>query len=284
MQRTKIQGLFSLFRFELPLTAGVCVIFGELLASGRLPSAAEMLLGFLSVFCISAAALILNDYFDIEIDRINAPERALPAGLVTEREVVLLFVVVSMLGFVTACMISLEAFIVVVLVWVLGLFYNWRFKKSGLFGNLIVCISVGMTFILGGIAVNKPFEPIVWFFAFWVMLIDLGEEIAADAMDMEGDREAGSHSLAVVLGRENALKISGKIFLLVVAASSIPFLLGWFEWIYLFPVFLSDGVILYSTMRLLDSRTVNRRVYIRRIYLSGLVSLLMLIIIRISMR
>ena len=93
MHRTKIQGLFSMFRFELPFTAGVCVIVGELLASGKLPAAREMVLGFLSVFFISAASLILNDYFDIESDRINTPERPLPAGLVSKREVVFLFVV-----------------------------------------------------------------------------------------------------------------------------------------------------------------------------------------------
>jgi geranylgeranylglycerol-phosphate geranylgeranyltransferase len=284
MQSRKIKGLLGLFRFELPFTAGVCVIFGELLALGQLPSIPAMVLGFLSVFCISAAALILNDYFDIDSDKINAPERPLPAGLVTERDVVLLFVAVTIFGLISASMISVEAFVVVVLVWFLGFLYNWRLKKSGFLGNLIVCVSVGMTFILGGIVVNKPFETVVWFFAFWVMLIDLGEEIAADAMDMEGDRKAGSRSLALVLGRDTALKISGAIFLLVVAASSIPFLLGWFELLYLFPVLLSDGVILYSTKRLLDSKTANHRMYIRWIYLSGLVSLLMLIIIRISIR
>lgn len=284
MRRKKIQGLFSLLRFELPFTAGVCVIVGELLALGRLPSPSEMVLGFLCVFCISAASLILNDYFDIESDRINAPERPLPAGLVTRREVVLLFVVVTVFGFVTACMISMQAFIVVVGVWALGFLYNWRFKKNGFIGNLIVSVSVGMTFILGGIAVNKPFEMMVWFFALWVMLIDLGEEIAADAMDMEGDRKAGSRSLALVYGQEGALKISAAIFLFVVAASAFPFLLGWFALIYLFPVLLLDGVILYATGRLLDSETANRRDYIRWIYLSGLVSLLLIFIIRISLQ
>jgi geranylgeranylglycerol-phosphate geranylgeranyltransferase len=284
MQRSKIQGLFTLFRFELPFTAGVCLIFGELLALGRLPSTREMVLGFLSVFCISAAALILNDYFDIESDKINAPERPLPSGLVNGWDVVVLSVVVTIFGFLTAFLISVEAFIVVALVWALGFLYNWRLKKSGFIGNLIVCVSVGMTFILGGIAVNKPFEMIVWFFAFWVMLIDLGEEIAADAMDIEGDRKAGSRSLALMLGHQTAFKISGAIFLMVIAASGIPFLLGWLELLYLFPIILSDGIILYSTIRLIDSRTANRRVYIRWIYLSGMVSLLLLIIIRIRTR
>jgi 4-hydroxybenzoate polyprenyltransferase and related prenyltransferases len=86
-----------------------------------------------------------------------------------------------------------------------GFLYNWWLKKAGLIGNLMVSFSVGMTFIFGGIAVNKPFETIVWFFAIIVMLIDLGEEIAADAMDIEGDSQAGSRSLALILGRENAL-------------------------------------------------------------------------------
>ena len=53
----------------------------------------------------------------------------------------------------------------------------------------MVNFSVGMTFVFGGIAVDKPFEIIVWFFATITMLIDLGEEIAADAMDIEGDRQ-----------------------------------------------------------------------------------------------
>lgn len=85
MTGKRIFGLFRLFRFELPFAAGVCVVLGGLLALGQLPPITETALGFLSVFCVSAAALILNDYFDMESGRINAPERPLPAGLVTER-------------------------------------------------------------------------------------------------------------------------------------------------------------------------------------------------------
>ena len=212
---------------------------------------------FLSVFFISATSLILNDYFDIESDKINAPERPLPAGLVTERDIVLLSIVVTMLGFITGYLISLEALLVLILVWAVGFLYNWQFKKAGFIGNLMVSFSVGMTFVFGGIAVDKPFEIIVWYFAIIVMLIDLGEEIAADAMDIEGDSQVGSRSLALVFGRENALKISGAIFLLVIVACSLPFLLGWLEWIYLFPILLIDVVILYSTSKLLDSSTVK---------------------------
>jgi geranylgeranylglycerol-phosphate geranylgeranyltransferase len=57
-------------------------------------------------------------------------------------------------------------------------------------------------------------------------------------------------------------------------------LLGWLEWIYLFPILLSDAVILFSTRKLLDSRIANRRIYIRWIYLSGLAALIIFIILR----
>ncbi len=280
MFRKRLGGLFRLFRFELPFTAGVCVILGELLALGKIPTAKEMILGFLSVFFISATSLILNDYFDIESDIINAPERPLPAGLVSKQDVIVLSCLVTALGFITSAMISFLALSVVILTWLVGFLYNWRYKKTGLLGNLTVSFSVGMTLIFGGIAVNHPFDKAVWSFGIMVFLINLGEEITADAMDVAGDRQAGSRSLPVIFGSENALKISAAIFLMVSVVSFLPFLFGWIEWIFVFPILFMDGVILFCTTRLLNSRIANRRIYIRWIYLSGLAAILIFILLK----
>jgi len=256
------------------------VVLGELLALGKLPAITEVVLGFLSVFFISATSLILNDYFDVESDKINAPERPLPAGLVTKQDVVWLSIVVTTLGFIAGYMISITALLVVILAWGVGFLYNWRFKRTGLFGNLMVSFSVGMTFIFGGIAVDQPFEKVVWSFGVMVFLINLGEEIAADAMDLAGDSQAGSRSLPVLLGSESALKISAVIFSLVIVVSCLPYLFGWIEWVYAFPILLMDIVIFYSMLKLLDSRIANRRIYIRWIYMSGLVAILIFIILK----
>jgi len=275
--------MLRLFRFELPFSAGVCVVFGQILALGKLPAATDVALGFMSIFCISATALILNDCFDHAIDLVNAPERPLPSGQVKKGDVALLSIVVALLGFACSFMISLEALLVLFCLWVIGLLYNWRFKRTGLPGNLMVSFSVGMTFIFGGLSVGILFEKMVWFFAVLVMLIDLGEEIAADAMDMEGDALAGSRSLAIVWGQERALKISGAVFAAVVALSSVPFLLGWLRLIYLLPFFIMDVVIVYSVVKLLNPRTENRRGYIRAVYLGGLVAILIFILIRLAL-
>jgi len=278
MTRKKVLGLARLFRFELPFAAGVCVVLGSLLALHQFPVISLVVLGFSSVFFISAAALILNDYFDVESDKLNAPGRPIPSGLVTKQEVLILSLIVTLLGMLASALISLPALVTVVLVWLVGFLYNWRLKKARILGNLMVSLSVGMTFIYGGIVVGKPFEPIVWFFALLVALINLGEEVAADSMDAAGDSHARSRSLAVLLGPEQALKISGVIFLLVVAVSFLPVLLGWLDLIYLLPIFLMDVVILYSTKQLLNSKLVDRRKYVRWIYLSGLAALIVIIV------
>jgi geranylgeranylglycerol-phosphate geranylgeranyltransferase len=281
MDRTRILGLIRLFRLELPLTAGACVVLGQIMALGSLPSLPRLFLGFMAFFSISATALILNDYFDYESDKINAPERPLPSGAVTKRDVVLLSTAVALAGFGAAALIGPIAVVVTFVVWGLGLLYNWRLKRTGFPGNLVVSFSVGMTFVFGGISVGIPYDRIVWWFALFAGLINLGEEIASDAMDIEGDRQAGSYSLAVVWGQRRALLASGAIFLLVILVSIIPFVWQWLAWYYLVPIAVFDGITLFSTVRLLQPKTPDRRKYIKAIYRTGSIMVLSIIVIRL---
>ncbi len=277
----RIIGLVRLFRPELPISAGVCVVLGELLALGSVPSVRQLLLGFVSFFCISATALILNDYFDYEIDKVNAPERPLPAGMVSTRDVVVLSILVAMVGMVASACISGAALAATVVVWMVGVAYNWRFKRTGLPGNLMVAFSVGSTFVFGGIVVGRPDDAVVWWFGLLAMLFDLGEEIAADAMDIEGDRLIGSRSLAIVIGPRNALKVSAGIFLAVVLVSLVPFVRQWLAPVFLIPMLLLDAVVLTATARLLDVTTGNPRAVIRWNYLGVSAAILVFVVMRL---
>jgi geranylgeranylglycerol-phosphate geranylgeranyltransferase len=266
---------------ELPFAAGISVLIGELVALGTWPTAWEMGLGFASVFLISAATLVLNDYFDLEADRINAPDRPLPAGLVTPREVIGVSAVLTALGLIASAMLGPRALMLAMMVGGVGFLYNWRLKRTGLLGNLMVSFSVGMTFVFGGVAVGRPYQRLVWFFAVIGMLIDLGEEIAADALDMEGDREMGSRSLAILWGREPAIRLGAGLFLVVVAWTTVPFWLGWLGWAYAVPLGVMDLGILMGTAQLVALReTSARRRYVRWVYLSGLVGMLVFLVVR----
>ncbi len=69
----KIKAVIQLLRVDLSFAAGICVVVGEIVVIGSLPSLIEAILEFTAGFFISTSALILNDYFDLEIDEINAP-------------------------------------------------------------------------------------------------------------------------------------------------------------------------------------------------------------------
>ncbi len=173
-------------RVELPLSAGICVILGQLFAFGRFPSIWLMISGFMSLFLISASILVFNDYFDIETDKVNAPHRPIPSGLVSPYEALVFAIFLLLSGLVLSLLISYIVLILSVILAVIGFLYNRYFKKCGLWGNLMVSFSVGMTFVFGGASVGLPLNKTVLFFGLIAALTDLGEEIAADAMDMEG--------------------------------------------------------------------------------------------------
>lgn len=50
----------------------------------------------------------------------------------------------------------------------------------------------------------------------------LGEEIAADAMDIDGDKKRNVKSVPILIGRKNALYISFLLFIIFIALSLLP--------------------------------------------------------------
>ena len=278
----KLRGLIKLIRFELPFSAGVCVVMGQMLALGEFASIPVMFFGFASVFLISASILVLNDCFDVETDKINAPSRPIPSGLVSPAEAMFFSLFLLFTGIFTSYLININVLLISIVLAVIGFLYNRYFKKSGLPGNLMVSFSVGMTFVYGGTSVGLPFNKIVLFFGLIAALIDLGEEIAADTMDVKGDKLINSNSLAIKFGKSTAIKTSVSIFFLVILLSFIPFTLNWFRIIYLAPIGIMDLSIAYPALRLLKSENELGRKLIRRIYLGAISGIIIFIFMRLT--
>lgn len=277
----KIKGLVRLLRFELPFAAGICVVMGQLFALGEFASVFLTISGFLSVFSISASILVLNDYFDVETDKINAPHRPIASNLVSPSEALFLSIFLLIFGLIVSYIINIAALLCSVALSVVGFLYNRKFKKSGLLGNIMVSLSVGMTFIYGGVSVGLPFNKIVLFFGVIAALIDLGEEIAADAMDIEGDLLINSNSIAIRYGKKSAIQISGYIFCIVIFLTAVPFIMNWFPIIYLVPITIMDAAIAYSSVKLVKSQNDEGRKFIRWIYLGATLGLMVFLTMRL---
>jgi len=219
---TKIKAAYQLIRFELAFAAGVCVVLGGIIGSGSLIPTPTVLAGFLCGFFISGSANILNDYYDFEVDKRNAPNRPLPSGIVSRAEVIIYSIAVALIGLISAWLISLEVFIFCLLLWLLSFAYNWKLKEFGILGNIVVATAVASTFILGAIVSGTTWNTNVGLLSLIAFFVDLGEEVAGDAMDMEGDKIRKTKSIAILFGRKVALRLSMFFFTIVVIISLIP--------------------------------------------------------------
>ncbi|TDP88929.1 geranylgeranylglycerol-phosphate geranylgeranyltransferase [Halanaerobium saccharolyticum] len=274
----KIKGLIRLLRPELPFAAGISVIIGEIVSLGKLPSLSELALGFMWGFFLSGAAMILNDYFDIEVDKVNSPDRPLASGLISSNTAVIFTIIISLLGLLVSFFINRAAVLLYIIFWIIGFLYNWKFKEKGLVGNLFVSSSVAVTIILGAIVVSNPWNIGVIIFSMMLFVFDLGEEIAADAMDVEGDKKRNIKSIAILMGRKKALNISFSLFIIFILLSFLPVIFDLFGISYFIIISLTNILILFWGIKLIKSKTIKKgRLYVRRLYFSGILGLLLII-------
>ncbi|MDI6720989.1 MAG: UbiA family prenyltransferase, partial [Candidatus Aenigmarchaeota archaeon] len=69
--------------------AAIAVWLGSIVAGSGILPGQNILYGMLSAFFICGAGMIANDYFDIEIDKINKPKRPLASGSVSKHFAIL---------------------------------------------------------------------------------------------------------------------------------------------------------------------------------------------------
>jgi len=280
--RKKLHSYSGLLKTELPLAAGVCVIAGQVLALGRVPEIQKVVLGFLTGFLISGSEMVSNDYFDFEVDKINHPERPLPSGKALLREVAFLTILFSLGGLLCAGFLGSVSATLAILIWVVGILYNWKFKEAGLLGNIMVSFSVAMTFIFGGVSVGQAASGVVWTFGALAFLFDLSEEIAGGAMDLEGDRIRSVRSLALIKGRSFALRVSVILLACFVTLSFVPYLFGWVGKTYVVLLTVTDLAVSYLAYKLLTSKTTaEARPRIRQLYLTLILFVIVFIVLRV---
>lgn len=187
------------------------------------------LLAFVSVFLICAAGMLINDYFDIEIDRINKPEK----WKITKKYGKKL-AVISMIFFSTGIFLSvflgIGAFILAFANSLILVFYPWKLKKILFLKNIVVAYLVASVFLYGGIISQNPL-PVI--FAIIAFVSNIGREIIKDVADLEGDKKAGVKTLPAVMGKMGASIFSISFTISSIFLAPLPYFLKIFSENYL---------------------------------------------------
>ena len=264
---SKLAACAELIRPDLAFGAGAFLVAGGIFATGGMPPASLAVPGFIALFFISGSANISNDYFDREVDRINLPSRPLPSGRITVAELWALFAACAATGLLAAALLGPVVLALVAALWILSLLYNMKLKEYGIFGNIVVATCLGMIFVAAGLIAGE-INGVVLTFAALAFFFDLGEEIATDALDVEGDSVRSLESVAKRYGRGAAMTAAGISFAIFFLLTPVPFLAGWLGYEYLIPAAAMDLFMIRSVSILLkgtgstECRKQGRNLYL----------------------
>jgi geranylgeranylglycerol-phosphate geranylgeranyltransferase len=246
----KIAALIEISRPGNVLIAFLTIFIAAAVAR-RLQINRDILLAAFSTALITTGANVINDICDVVIDKINKPDRPLPAQKLSTMEALMYFIIVYIIGWVLAALINASMFIIAVSVSILLIFYSLKFKRTILFGNLVVSFSTAMAFIYGGLAVGRVKATL--FPAVFAFLFHLGREIIKDLQDIHGDRQAGAVTFAVKYGHKPSVYLTLFVFLILILVTLIPYILTIYSLVYLLVVILGIypvlGWVLYIAWR-----------------------------------
>lgn len=252
----KLTALFELTRPINNLIAFMAVYLGGIISVDFYFSR-EIILASLSGMFISAGGNVINDYFDLEVDRVNKPHRPLPSGRVSPTVALASYLVVSVVGLIISVLINRSTFLIAGAAVVGLFFYSASLKLELFWGNFTVAFVSALAFLYGGASVGNARGALIpTVFAF---LYHFGREVLKDLEDMEADRLRRSRSIPLACGKRAAQRTIVFTSVLLITATILPFALKIYGWIYLLVVIAGVDLLLiyiaFSTLR--DSSPVN---------------------------
>lgn len=219
---------FTLLPPLLGMLSGACSAVGAVAqhrGMSRLAVLGEvwpyLLVGSLMAATLNAASNVLNQWTDLENDRINKPTRPLPAGEVTVAETIVYFTILyaaSLLsayfvtplsGRVSGFLATHECFAIASIGALFTLFYSMppvRTKRWAWPAQITIAIPRGCLLKVCGWScvgtVLADAEP--WFIGGVFLFFLLGASATKDFSDMRGDAAAGCYTLPVRYGVKSA--------------------------------------------------------------------------------
>ena len=260
----KLGGFIRLMRPVNCTMMGFAVLVGAVLATSQLGSLnwLNILFGFLTGFTFCAAAMVINDYYDRNIDAINEPHRPIPSGTIKTKEALAFVALLSAVGFVFAFLVSVLCLAVAAASLIITAMYITVGKRSGLPGNFLVSACVAIPFIYGSITAVGFVGLNVVLFASMAFLSNTGREITKGIVDVKGDSAAGVKTLAARFGERNAAVAAVVFYSFAVALTPVTWLLDLVGiWFVPFVLVTAVGFVACSVLLLLDhSREKARRI------------------------
>ena len=257
-----------------------------------------------SSILISAAGYIINDYFDLNIDRVNKPDKLVVEKVIKRRSAILWHWFLSGLGVLLGLYVSwklrnpivgLANLVCVVLLW----FYSTTFKRALLIGNITIALLTAWVILVlyvcefrfGSLSdpayrsvLGRIFKYAIVYGGF-AFIISIIREVVKDIEDLEGDERYGCRTMPIVWG-VNVAKVFTATWL-VVLISALAVIQFYFlpraQWVITaYGILFIDLPLLWVLRKLYSAQSVaNYHLLsgvIKGVMLAGILSIVLLIL------
>ncbi len=189
----------------------------------------------LASFFIAAAGYIINDYFDINMDEINKPDKIVVGRIMKRRWAIVWHFVFSAAGVLLtmlAVQLSKQWYLALANLFCVGLLwlYSTWFKKRLLIGNIVIAVLTAWSILIVffskfsladavgmGQAAHDKFFRITMLYAGFAFILTLIREAVKDIEDMPGDEKFGCRTMPILWG-VNATKVYIAVWMVALLA------------------------------------------------------------------
>lgn len=161
MEQSKIRGFLKLVRPANIITAWSNILVGAAIAYGTLNDESLPMFDFINYFnfdivllIISTSGLygggiVMNDYFDANLDAKERPERPIPKGLISKKNALNFAIILYTIGVISAFCVNIFSGIIACSLVGLTLIYNAFSKHNSFLGPLNMGICRAVNWLLG---------------------------------------------------------------------------------------------------------------------------------------
>ncbi len=241
----KIRAALELVRPHNCLISGLSIWIAAWLAR-PIHSYASVVFAILSGMFLTAGANVINDWYDIEIDRINRPKRPLPSGRLSAPFALRFAIILFVCGVIFSIFIGKIAVIIAITSVFFLVSYSAYFKRTAVWGNAVVSFMTALAFVYGALAAGQWKDGLIP--ATFAFLFHFGREIIKDLDDVAGDAAMSARTLPIRYGARAAYLWVTVIYGLLILMTFVPYAAKMYGKMYLAVVVVGVDTVLIAVL------------------------------------
>ena len=208
----------------------------------------DVIIAIITTFLIFSGGNIINDYFDVEVDKINRPNRPIPSGKISKKTAYGLAITFFLIAGGLSTLLNAYA---IIIVWV-NIFFVYlysKIKEKTPYGSLFVGYFVGSAFLFGGVISNIASLKILGILALLAFLSNVAREITKDIEDVDGDKYKKT-TLATYYDDRTAGAVASVLLFITIIISVLP--APYMNEYYIYIIAVADMLFAYSAYRMIS--------------------------------